>query len=83
MCTGALLPSWKGSRRQTGPAQCAAAWLVFWWLAIGCLHAHQLFTPTSSCCCRKAAQDAAIKEHSERLESLRQMAAQLASRQVR
>lgn len=30
---------------------------------------------------RKAAQDAAIKEHSERLESLRQMAAQLASRQ--
>ena len=35
------------------------------------------------CCrrCRKAAQDAAIKEHSERLESLGQMAAQLASRQ--
>ncbi|PSC73508.1 nuclear pore complex NUP54 [Micractinium conductrix] len=30
---------------------------------------------------RKAAQDAAIKEHSERLESLGQMAAQLASRQ--
>ena len=31
--------------------------------------------------CRKAAQDAAIKEHSERLDSLSQMAAQLASRQ--
>ena len=33
-------------------------------------------------CRRKAAQDAAIKEHGERLESLRQMAAQLASRQA-
>lgn len=30
---------------------------------------------------RKAAQDAAIKEHGERLEALGQMAAQLASRQ--
>jgi hypothetical protein len=31
--------------------------------------------------CRKAAQDAAIKEHGERLEGLSQMAGQLASRQ--
>ena len=34
-----------------------------------------------ACGCRKAAQDAAIKEHGERLESLARMAAQLASRQ--